>query len=262
MKFGYAIPQNWGLSDQGDVIDLGVVAEENRCSPEACRSWLGSQAALRRCARLGDGWHPIGGAVAALLEQIAVLRELWAEHGRNWASCGWWPVRAGPGGRRPSRSADADGGGDGAADRVGGGVRRDRNIGAGAIDQYRRRWSHPPGPGATCGVGAARRSGGRCREEQVGKGIDRTRMRARPLWTAALEPHPNESTGRGTAPVGRLSTMMEGASNTRSRKRSTARTTIPAPTMLIASAPPSGVSRMLAASDTAATRMHAPRNHG
>ena len=46
----------------------------------------GSRAALVRCARWGgDGWHPIGGAVAALKAQIETLSEQWAERGRDAA---------------------------------------------------------------------------------------------------------------------------------------------------------------------------------
>ena len=45
----------------------------------------GSRAALVRCARWGDGWHPIGASVAALEARIETLSELWAEHGRDAA---------------------------------------------------------------------------------------------------------------------------------------------------------------------------------
>ena len=43
----------------------------------------GSEAALRRAARFGDGWLPMGSDPAALAEPIARLRELEAEHGRE-----------------------------------------------------------------------------------------------------------------------------------------------------------------------------------
>jgi len=43
----------------------------------------GSRAALVRCARLGDGWHPMNAPLALLRERIRELRRLWSEHGRG-----------------------------------------------------------------------------------------------------------------------------------------------------------------------------------
>ena len=148
----------------------------------------GSRAALGRCARLGDGWNPIGGSVAALKARIGTLSELWAEHGRDGM---WW---------------------------------NNREI---------MRW--------------------------VVIVLECVRPRSR---SAALELHPDESSGRGTALGGRLSTLMEAAGNTRSRRRSTARTTVHAPMKLNHPAAPSGASRALATSDAAAIRTLAAKNHG
>ena len=43
----------------------------------------GSHAALSRCARLGDGWHPMDGPVARLRDRVRELRRMWSEHGRG-----------------------------------------------------------------------------------------------------------------------------------------------------------------------------------
>ena len=43
----------------------------------------GSRAALVRCARLGDGWHPMDAPPALLRERIRELRRLWSEHRRG-----------------------------------------------------------------------------------------------------------------------------------------------------------------------------------
>lgn len=45
----------------------------------------GSRAALLRCARLGDGWHPMEVPVGLLRERVHELRQLWSEHGRGGA---------------------------------------------------------------------------------------------------------------------------------------------------------------------------------
>ena len=43
----------------------------------------GSRAALLRCARHGDGWHPMDAPPAPLRERIRELRRLWSEHRRG-----------------------------------------------------------------------------------------------------------------------------------------------------------------------------------
>ena len=43
----------------------------------------GSRAAMVRCARLGDGWHPMNGPVAHLRDRVRELRRLWTEHKRG-----------------------------------------------------------------------------------------------------------------------------------------------------------------------------------
>ncbi len=47
--------------------------------------WVGgeSRAALRRAARLGDGWHSAGTSLAALPAKLAILRQALAEEGRS-----------------------------------------------------------------------------------------------------------------------------------------------------------------------------------
>ncbi len=42
-----------------------------------------SQAAMRRAARLGDGWHPNGGSVAEMGERFDAVRTMCAEFGRD-----------------------------------------------------------------------------------------------------------------------------------------------------------------------------------
>ena len=43
----------------------------------------GSRAAMRRCARLGDGWHPIGASMESFRAQTETLREMWTREDRN-----------------------------------------------------------------------------------------------------------------------------------------------------------------------------------
>ena len=45
----------------------------------------GSRAALVRCARLGDGWHPMDVPIARLRERVRELRRIWDEQGRDGA---------------------------------------------------------------------------------------------------------------------------------------------------------------------------------
>ena len=45
----------------------------------------GSRAALERCARLGDGWHPMDVPIARLRERVRELRRIWDEQGRDGA---------------------------------------------------------------------------------------------------------------------------------------------------------------------------------
>ena len=49
--------------------------------------WIGgeSHAALRRAARLGNGWHSAGTSLAELPEKISVIREELAAVGRSEA---------------------------------------------------------------------------------------------------------------------------------------------------------------------------------
>ena len=42
-----------------------------------------SRAAMRRSARLGDGWHPNSGSLQDMAERADTLRAMWREHGRN-----------------------------------------------------------------------------------------------------------------------------------------------------------------------------------
>ena len=42
-----------------------------------------SRAALRRCARLGDGWHPNGGTIEELAGSVQTLRRMWRDEGRD-----------------------------------------------------------------------------------------------------------------------------------------------------------------------------------
>ncbi len=42
-----------------------------------------SRAAMRRSARLGDGWHPNSGSIEDMGARFQALREMWSEHGRN-----------------------------------------------------------------------------------------------------------------------------------------------------------------------------------
>ena len=42
-----------------------------------------SRAAMRRSARIGDGWHPNSGSVEDMARRAGSLREMWREHGRN-----------------------------------------------------------------------------------------------------------------------------------------------------------------------------------
>ena len=43
----------------------------------------GSRAAMRRCARLGDGWHPIGASMKSFKTQTETLRRMWTQEDRN-----------------------------------------------------------------------------------------------------------------------------------------------------------------------------------
>ena len=43
----------------------------------------GSGAALARCARLGDGWHPMDTPLPRLRDRVHELRRMWSEHGRG-----------------------------------------------------------------------------------------------------------------------------------------------------------------------------------
>ena len=43
----------------------------------------GSRAAMRRCARLGDGWHPIGASMDSFRAQTETLRQMWRQQDRN-----------------------------------------------------------------------------------------------------------------------------------------------------------------------------------
>ena len=43
----------------------------------------GSRAALLRCARLGDGWHPMDAPVPRLRDRAHELRRMWSEQGRG-----------------------------------------------------------------------------------------------------------------------------------------------------------------------------------
>ncbi len=42
-----------------------------------------SRAAMRRSARIGDGWHPNSGSIEDMARRAGSLREMWREHGRN-----------------------------------------------------------------------------------------------------------------------------------------------------------------------------------
>ena len=42
-----------------------------------------SPAAMRRSARLGDGWHPNSGSISDMARRADSLRKMWREHGRN-----------------------------------------------------------------------------------------------------------------------------------------------------------------------------------
>ena len=42
-----------------------------------------SRAAMRRSARLGDGWHPNAGSIEDMARRAETLRDMWREHGRN-----------------------------------------------------------------------------------------------------------------------------------------------------------------------------------
>ncbi len=42
-----------------------------------------SRAAMRRCARLGDGWHPNSGSIRQLADRAETLREMWRRQERD-----------------------------------------------------------------------------------------------------------------------------------------------------------------------------------
>ena len=42
-----------------------------------------SRAAMRRSARLGDGWHPNSGSIEDMTRRAETLRRMWREHGRD-----------------------------------------------------------------------------------------------------------------------------------------------------------------------------------
>ena len=111
MKFGYIIPQNWGLPGPADVIDLGVQAEAVGYDSVWVNHHILNVGYIRH--RLGD--RPYYDALTTL----------------TWVAA------------RTERA------------RLGGGVRGDRGVGAGTVDQHRRRCTHPPCPGGLCGTGAA-----------------------------------------------------------------------------------------------------------
>jgi probable F420-dependent oxidoreductase len=81
------------VSHAGTFYSFGPV----RCEPYPLQRphppiWIGghTNAALRRAARLGDGWHPIGAdpeplAPPALTERLATLKRLTEEAGRDFA---------------------------------------------------------------------------------------------------------------------------------------------------------------------------------
>ena len=79
----------------GEFYSFGDV----RCEPFPVQRpgppiWVGghSMAALRRCARYGDGWHPVGAIAAVplppeeMVQKLATLRRLTAEAGRDFAA--------------------------------------------------------------------------------------------------------------------------------------------------------------------------------
>ena len=42
-----------------------------------------SRAAMRRSARLGDGWHPNAGSISEFAARVQTLTEIWRDHNRN-----------------------------------------------------------------------------------------------------------------------------------------------------------------------------------
>ncbi len=112
MKIGWILPNNWGvkqrLRDPRRASESIRVMRELWTAPEPSFGGRffrfdgvkfspkplqpggvpilvggGSRAALVRCARLGDGWHPMGGPIASLRERLRELRQMWSEHGRG-----------------------------------------------------------------------------------------------------------------------------------------------------------------------------------
>ncbi|KAA8970019.1 LLM class F420-dependent oxidoreductase [Mycobacterium sp.] len=74
------------IEHHGRFFDFGAVAFEPKpVQPGGPPLHIGGdgKAALRRVARLGDGWLPMNHTVASLPDSVALLTALWADHGRS-----------------------------------------------------------------------------------------------------------------------------------------------------------------------------------
>ncbi len=79
----------WGAEDasySGRFFEFGPVKFSPKpVQPGGVPILIGgmSRAAMRRCARLGDGWHPNGGSVERIGERFAEIRRMADGHGRD-----------------------------------------------------------------------------------------------------------------------------------------------------------------------------------
>jgi len=74
------------VEHHGKFFDFGAVAFEPKpVRPGGPPLHIGGdgKAALRRVARLGDGWLPMNHTVAQIPDSVAALTALWADHGRS-----------------------------------------------------------------------------------------------------------------------------------------------------------------------------------